>query len=384
MSSTRLRAARPEGARPDLARPNLGRPNLARPDAAWPGVAELRAPWPRLAESDAARAGRIAALAAGRRGQLRRRSARLRPGLATSVLLHLGLAALVVIATLQRERPPEPLPPPAYALHFEAGAPDRPAEQDPAPSPPPAEAAPPTPTAPALPTAPPPPATAPPNPRLLANPPTPRPPPVPALPVPPPPAPPRPRDTAELLPEPALPMPPPPAPPSPTRERSPPPPATAQRPNQPLPGLYLPEGLTMAPRQQAARPRPNGSRAPLDLSLDQLATVGRASPEPQAEVRGAQVGPDWRNAFRRWLEENKRYPENARVVNEQGTNRVEILAGPDGRVRGARLLRQSGSVWLDAGTLSLFRGAVLPAFPPGADPNGVIVDLTIHYILIRQ
>jgi TonB family protein len=62
---------------------------------------------------------------------------------------------------------------------------------------------------------------------------------------------------------------------------------------------------------------------------------------------------------------------------------VELQVAPDGRVRSARLVRQSGSVWLDAGTLSLFRGANLPPFPPGADPGGVTVDLTIHYILIR-
>jgi TonB family protein len=63
---------------------------------------------------------------------------------------------------------------------------------------------------------------------------------------------------------------------------------------------------------------------------------------------------------------------------------VELLVEPDGRVRSARLLRRSGSVWLDAGTLTLFRGARLPPFPPGADPSGVTVDLTINYILIRN
>ena len=119
----------------------------------------------------------------------------------------------------------------------------------------------------------------------------------------------------------------------------------------------------------------------MDLSPGQLPRSGRDTPE--AEIRGAKVGPDWRNAFRRWLEDHKRYPENARVVGEQGTNRIELIVDPDGRVRSARLLRRSGSVWLDAGTMSLFRNAVLPPFPPGADPAGVTVDLTINYILIR-
>ena len=55
---------------------------------------------------------------------------------------------------------------------------------------------------------------------------------------------------------------------------------------------------------------------------------------------------------------------------------------PDGRVRSGKLVRQSGSIWLDAGTVSLFRNAMLPPFPPGADPAGVTIDFTINYVLI--
>jgi TonB family protein len=110
---------------------------------------------------------------------------------------------------------------------------------------------------------------------------------------------------------------------------------------------------------------------------------GRDSPEAQAVVRGAEVGPDWRNAFRRWVDENKRYPSNAVLVGHQGSTRVRVTAEPDGRVRSVRLTGPSGSVWLDAGLMAMFRGAVLPAFPPGADPNGVTIDFTMNYILIR-
>jgi TonB family protein len=291
----------------------------------------------------------------------------LRPGLAASILLHLGFVVLVVLAALQRERPPEPLPPPAIAVEFESGSPDRPAEPElqaaPVPAPPAPEAVPAPPAPPPMPPS----LAAPPAPPLLATP----------LP-PPPPAPPRPQEQpqaeAALPPPPlapALPAPPPPAP-APPRQAQP----------QRLPGVYMPEAFALTPPRQAARPRT--ARPSLDLSLDSLAAIGRATPEPQAEVRGARVGPDWRNAFRAWLEANKHYPENARVVGEQGTTRVELLVEPDGRVRSARLLRRSGSVWLDAGTLTLFRGARLPPFPPGADPSGVTVDLTINYILIRN
>ena len=330
-----------------------------------------------------ARPWRIAASLAKRGG--RRRQGGLRPGLATSILLHLGFAALVVITALQRERPPEPLPPPAYAMYYESGAPDRPAELESPPAPASPEAAPPLPAPPPVAMAPP--QTAPPPPSVprLAEPLAPLP--APAMPVAPPPAPPRPQVTAEIVPAPALPLPPPPPPAPPARDRPPPPSAaTAPQPSQRLPGLYLPDGLPTAPspRPFAAAPRPSGQRAPLDLSLDRLAVIGRASPEARLEVRGAEVGPDWRNAFRRWLDQNNRYPPNALVVNEQGTNRVEILVAPDGRVRSVRLVRSSGSVWLDAGLVSLFRGAELPAFPPGADPKGVTVNLTMTYILINR
>jgi TonB family protein len=121
----------------------------------------------------------------------------------------------------------------------------------------------------------------------------------------------------------------------------------------------------------------------LDLSPGALPRPGRDSPDAQVIVRGAQVGPDWRNAFRRWMQEHGRYPTNAAVVGEEGTTRIELIVEPDGRVRSGRLVRRSGSVWLDAGTVSLFRNAVLPPFPPGADPTGVTIDLTINYILIR-
>ena len=158
------------------------------------------------------------------------------------------------------------------------------------------------------------------------------------------------------------------APPRPAR---PPPPER-------LPGLYLPD-LRFAPLP----PRPEPPRRGLDLSPGSRQQLGRDSPEAQLSVRGAKVGPDWRNAFRRWLDDHGRYPPNAALVGEQGTTRIELIVEPDGRVRSGRLLRRSGSVWLDAGTVSLFRNAVLPPFPPGADPDGVTVDLTINYVLIR-
>lgn len=264
------------------------------------------------------------------------------------------------MASLRREKPPETLPPPAYALVFEGGAPDRPAE--PETNPPSSE---------------PEPAPTPEPQRADVEPPAAE---VPWAPLDEPAPPPRPEEprTAEAeLPRPEdLPPPPPPqreaaltAPPRPARPR----------PSEPLPGLLLPEARNLQP----APPRPAGRRPGLDLSPGRWSEPGRNSPEPEILVRGAPVGTDWRNAVRRWWEDNRRYPPNAALVGEEGTATVELIVAPDGRVQSARLLRRSGSVWLDAGAVSQFRGAVLPALPPGADPSGTTISWTINYIIIR-
>jgi len=98
-------------------------------------------------------------------------------------------------------------------------------------------------------------------------------------------------------------------------------------------------------------------------------------------VRGARVGPNWLNAFSAWVEERKRYPEAAALLGQQGSSRVEVLAAPDGQVRAVRLTRSSGSPWLDAALINMFRGARLPSFPPGSDPGGITINFTMHYIL---
>lgn len=286
-----------------------------------------------------------------------------------SALLHAGLAALALLAAMGREKPPEPLPPPSYAVEFEAGAPERPAEQEGSPEPEGSEA-----TAEA---------EAPPEAPMAAEAEPPPAPPAEAPPAEETEAPPEEAQTAEAEPPQPEDLPiPPPAPATPQREAALTAPPRPARPPQPdrLPGLWLPDAR-LAPNPLPPRPQPQ--RRGLDLSPGALHQPGRDSPEAQLSVRGAQIGPDWRNAFRRWMNDHGRYPPNAALVGEQGTTRIELIVEPDGRVRSGRLLRRSGSVWLDAGTVSLFRNAVLPPFPPGADPAGVTVDLTINYILVR-
>ena len=122
----------------------------------------------------------------------------------------------------------------------------------------------------------------------------------------------------------------------------------------------------------------------MDLRVDPRFAEGRASADPTVHVSGAQVGADWRAAFRRWLDQNMRYPRRAAELGESGTVQVRVVAGADGRVRSVRLTGPSASPSLNVGTTFPFAGAQLPPFPPPADPDGVTIDLTVNYYLIRR
>lgn len=318
----------------------------------------------------------------------------LRPGIAASLLLHGGFFALIVLAALTRDPPREPGNEAGFTMDFlprdesPPGGPEMPPPMVPG-MPPPPPAPPPMPQAmpqalpqpmpqPSQATPPPPPAAprlaepaAPPllpkpAPRLADLPPPP-PAAAPALPLPPPPPPAprqdRPQQEASVI-----------APPRPAR----PAPPAADR----LPGIWMPDAARLAPAP-SQRPE-NQARRGMDLSLGSLAVIGRNQPESQVSVRGANIDADWRKAFSRWLDENVRYPANAAAVGDEGVNRIQLQVAPDGRVKSWRLVRRSGSVWLDAGLEGPFRNAVLPPFPPPADPEGVEVNLTVHWNIIRR
>lgn len=373
------------------------------------------------------------------------RGGSLGPWALASLLLHGLILLLFVLDIDPRGRPSDALPPPSFDIVFEGGGAER-SDADapdgvevppapPQPPVPPAAAAPPPPQPPAA-AVPPPPAPAPPVPspptaQAPPPPPTPQPPVAQAPPLPPPPTPapppPPPRQVAEA-PRPVSPPPPPPRPeappiaeafpelptaeqllgpqtelrlpdrfdlplplpPPPTPQAAPqrPPPQQQARPMQPrpdLPGVWAPNGVQVGPQATAPQPpsgRPQGRG--LDTRVDPRFLDGRPSADPSVRVTGAQVGADWRAAFRRWLDQNIRYPERAIALGEDGTVRVRVIANPDGTVRSVQLVGPSTSPSLNFGTTFPFQGARLPAFPPPADPNGVTIDLTVNYILIRR
>ena len=331
-----------------------------------------------------------------------------------SLLAHV-LLALALYFWPDPRKPQDALPPPSFDIVFEGGQPQQseaePAEGTPAepqpPEPPSTADVPPPPDAPQQPGLPPPP---PPQQALpqppAAPPPSPPAPPVPAppvqqaLPLPPPELPPMepapmppmagtvelfapqtdirlPDRLSESLPPP--PPPPPPAPPLP-QQRPTPPAQQAQPPRPNLPGIWAPGGLQLGRPQTppAGRPQARG----LDLRVDPRMMEGRATRDPSVRVTGSNVGADWRAAFRRWLDQNVHYPQQAIMRGEDGTVRVRITAAADGTVRNVQLVGPSTSPSLNFGTTYPFNGARLPTFPPGSDPT-VTIELTVNYVLIR-
>jgi TonB family protein len=128
--------------------------------------------------------------------------------------------------------------------------------------------------------------------------------------------------------------------------------------------------------------RPGAPRRGLDLRPG--ATLPGPGDVENLRVRGAQAGPDWRNAFRMWLDRNLRYPREAAELGEEGPVTVRITTGADGRVRRVELRTGSRSIFLNHYSQVVFRGAALPPFPPGTAEEEVTIDLTINYILIRR
>lgn len=148
--------------------------------------------------------------------------------------------------------------------------------------------------------------------------------------------------------------------------------------------MVLPDGFTLSqPRPTPGRE--GGRRGGLDLSVDQRLLEGRSTARCVLQVQsGAQITQAWKDACDRWLDRNLSYPPRAAQEGDQGSVRVRIVASPDGTVRQVRLIVPSASPWLNSGTTMAFAGARLPPFPPGADPNGVVLELTVNYILIRR
>jgi len=348
--------------------------------------------------------------------------------LVASALVHLGFLALFLLEW--RDTPPQGSSPPSIDIMVDPQpAADVAAERPP--DPPSDRQG--EPTAPEVPTPP-----APPEPQVPQPPPEPAPaepapaepapappvqvetaPPPPAAPeAPPEPPTPEPPAPAQIVPEPVAPeaiLPPPrEAPPTPAPRPSPPavnldlappvpipapvltpPPAPPAPPVRRLPAFPAPIVSSWNANPFAPQPQrqPRGNNG-IDLSLGPVARESReargapprGSQDTDAGIRvvGAQVGSDWIRLMQEWWVRHRYYPTQAAANNESGTVQVHLNMDRFGRVRSVRIEGTSGSQWLDAGSLSIFRNAQLPPFPSGTlEPNAEL-HLTLSFYLVRR
>ena len=295
-----------------------------------------------------------------------------------SAFIHLGVLLLLVLRLHAPEQ--ENSPPPAdIAMVFQSGSP-KPAESPkPArPDRPPAKAAPPPAPRAETPAAEKPPAAVRPAP------------PLPAVPAPQPQAAPK----AEATP-PAVTLPTPRAPPIPQPHPAPKSSTASRAPAAPPPALRPPSRPSRSASTKFPSPIMRSFFIPSTASTaSHQFTHDFSSGEPAVQrgvernnpydLRGAdQLGSDWSNEFMQWVDEHKYYPDQAIANDEDGNSGVQFTVDRYGRVTGVRLVRRSGSVWLDMGLTGMFRDARLPPFPPGAPGKDVTITFTMHYILER-
>jgi TonB family protein len=138
---------------------------------------------------------------------------------------------------------------------------------------------------------------------------------------------------------------------------------------------------------------PHGARGGggIDTTPDRatLNSPGALPRDPEAaesmiHVRGAHIGKEWYAMLHEWWDQHAYYPEQAVRRGEDGTVKIHMHVDRWGHVRLVGLDSSSGSQWLDAGALAVFRGATLPPFPLATPEGEADLDLTIDYILVRR
>ena len=354
-----------------------------------------------------------------------------------SVLLHVALLALAIVAARHKRNMPHYAPPAPIAMVFQGGGNTSPSIANPAPmapnqpaspAPQPSTPSPPLPTPPVeTPPQPPkaPPAETPPPPEVVPQPkavvpPTPEiAPPVPeaappkeaappvqqeALPPPPAPAPKAtPRPMPEIVAPPtaapsaqapapeALPLPPPvpiPAPkatPQPAPPR-PPLPREAERPAppRPSPAFPAPMNFSLGPTAEApnpAVPRQRASRPAIDLSFAPSSGGGQIT-QLHPYGKGEEIGADWANLLSEWWVHHRYYPEEAARLDQQGEVTLSLVVDHDGRVESVNVQKSSGSPWIDMGALQTLKGAHLPPLPKDFHDPKLFLNYHLYYILI--
>lgn len=100
-------------------------------------------------------------------------------------------------------------------------------------------------------------------------------------------------------------------------------------------------------------------------------------------LSGPDPGRDWFGQLRRWWTDHRYYPPQAIANGEDGMVALKLTVDTLGHVRTVEVVTRSGSTFLDAGALSVFRNAKLPPFPMGIEHGTTTFQLNITYSLIR-
>jgi periplasmic protein TonB len=189
----------------------------------------------------------------------------------------------------------------------------------------------------------------------------------------------------------------PPAPPEPPQPPpQPPPPVAAVVPPPPLPppppAVAPPEEPLVPPEKPAVPPLRPVVRRPARVERYRPAMVPMpAAPSPsQPQTASARlpapptaVSPGYRALLGAWLEEHKRYPENARERGEEGRAVLQFAVDRSGRVLDFSLLQSTGYADLDEALDRMMRGATLPSFPPDMPQSSIRVTVAIRFSLER-
>ncbi|MCE2575991.1 energy transducer TonB [Komagataeibacter sp. FNDCR2] len=130
--------------------------------------------------------------------------------------------------------------------------------------------------------------------------------------------------------------------------------------------------------------RAGGTGGPIDLSLGPVVSNGRINAPYSSSTQIKGVSDDYGNELDRWIRSHMYYPEEAARAGEEGPSSVHVELDREGHVTKVRLTGQSGSYYLDAATVGMFRNAQLPPVPPDMQGDTFPIDLTINYILIRR
>lgn len=81
---------------------------------------------------------------------------------------------------------------------------------------------------------------------------------------------------------------------------------------------------------------------------------------------------DWQKQVARIVSSKQTYPRTAQMRGEEGTARVKVYVGADGRIERTELLAQSGSATLDKEALAMATRAGSVPPPPGGATSVVI------------